>query len=925
MDTPQHFLILEIVSGGPEKAVLTFALGAAVQPFGMGPVGDWRVETGAPLAGAFFCFDGWTFYARSADAEWPLRIDDWPVPAAWTPVAGPARLFVGTTRLHLHGPGLAPAAVSARAVAPPVVEPLKAVAIFVPETPPAQLAATQVEPAAPPAVALHPTKPSPTHADPDEVPASVAYETALDKTFAVDPGGFDAARAAALARIAAPPPLPASAEPAPATTRAVAIGASTVLTAETAAAHAAPAPAPARGAGTKTQLMDVSVHVAHALAAVTQPAAVPRRDRTLRIDAADLAAAASAASAASQAPTSMGAPTTPRMTESDRAPSTLRDGTPAPVGGATLALSASPLDDVPTPRSVRARTIAMVMPTVTVTETETETKTLEGSLVVTPRMEARTVAAEIESTVMTVRRPAAVAPPPGVAAWPVPMWVAPRPKPVRPRAISVEEQFEEAPLSIRNWKIPHASPRLLAIGAILLVIVLLVRPHEVIPALDGIGLLNIVFGFGALVAIGELVTSGGALSSWASPQLPWIAAFVLWTYVATIRNLGFGPAITEVTVNVLYSALFGLIVMAGGRSFLRFQTLAVVLLGITVFLCGVSIAQVKNGFECISLEVDAAGHADTSVGEPTGGSCDNVLDCEKTAVSSRMQFECERPGPFGTFSTGHGRVRWRGKLADPNEMALCMGASLPFLFAWHRQSKRKVRHVVLAALLGLVGYTIILSGSRGGVLVLIIVAGTYFVRSQGAKGVLLAGVGALPLLMLGSRSSEEADSSANERVGLLYDGIDMIKQFPLFGVGQNQFQEHAWPPLTAHNSYVLAASELGLPGMLLWTALMYLTCRIPLEIFLRPPQGMDPRLHEYAFALLVSLGGFLVGIFFLSFCFHPLLFIYIGLTGALFCAVRVHAPHFKIPFTPKQVGALFLVDIALLAGIFVYTRVKGGS
>lgn len=460
-------------------------------------------------------------------------------------------------------------------------------------------------------------------------------------------------------------------------------------------------------------------------------------------------------------------------------------------------------------------------------------------------------------------------------------------------------------------------------GAMLLIVVILVRPQEFVPALEGVGLLNLVFGFGMLASAIEIGL--GKIRTWWSPQLPWVLAFVLWSYVATIKAVGFGPAIPEVTVNVLFSALFMVIVMYGGRSYARFKTLTVVLIAVTLFLTAISVHQARQELECIKLEVDEYGHADTSVGEPTGKSCDTVLDCEKNAISQADQFECEKAGLFGTFSTGRGRVRWRGKLADPNEMALAMGASLTFAFAMHRELKGKLRHLALVTLLGLVGYCIILSGSRGGQIVFLLVGGTYFVRKMGVKGLFLAGVGAMPLLLMGSRSSEEADASALERIGLLYDGMDMIKMYPLFGVGQNQFQEHAWPPLTAHNSYVLSAAELGLPGMLIWSTLMYLTIKIPVTVAFFPPENMDPRFREYAISLTLSFVGFLVGIFFLSFCFHPLLFIYIGLAGALYGAVRNSAPEFEVRVKPKEIGYLAIADVVIIAVIFVYTRIKGAA
>src|SRR4029077_21098071 len=121
------------------------------------------------------------------------------------------------------------------------------------------------------------------------------------------------------------------------------------------------------------------------------------------------------------------------------------------------------------------------------------------------------------------------------------------------------------------------------------------------------------------------------------------------------------------------------------------------------------------------------------------------------------------------------------------------------------------------------------------------VLGAYFVRRYGYRGLIFGALFALPVLGFGGRAGEEADSSSLERIGLLYEGMDMIRAYPVLGVGVNQFMDHAFGAMTAHNSYVLAAAELGLPGCLLWTMLVYASVKIPWVVATRPPAGLDPR------------------------------------------------------------------------------------
>jgi O-antigen ligase len=191
------------------------------------------------------------------------------------------------------------------------------------------------------------------------------------------------------------------------------------------------------------------------------------------------------------------------------------------------------------------------------------------------------------------------------------------------------------------------------------------------------------------------------------------------------------------------------------------------------------------------------------------------------------------------------------------------------------------------------------------------------------KGALAGALLALPVLLLGGRGGEEAESSSLERIDLLYEGMDMIRAYPVLGVGVGQFVDHAYNGMTAHNSYVLAAAELGLPGSVLWMMLVYTSIKIPWAVMARPLPGLDERFRPFALALVVAFAGFLVGIFFLSFCYKAVLFIYLGLSGALYGAVKRACPAFDVRVSWREVVGVAAADAAMLAFVLVYSHVKG--
>ena len=59
-------------------------------------------------------------------------------------------------------------------------------------------------------------------------------------------------------------------------------------------------------------------------------------------------------------------------------------------------------------------------------------------------------------------------------------------------------------------------------------------------------------------------------------------------------------------------------------------------------------------------------------------------------------------------------------------------------------------------------------------------------------------------------------------------GLQMLKSHPLFGVGFGNFADHAG--LTAHNSIVVCAAELGLFGLYFWSLFLFPTVRDAMAI-----------------------------------------------------------------------------------------------
>jgi putative inorganic carbon (hco3(-)) transporter len=241
------------------------------------------------------------------------------------------------------------------------------------------------------------------------------------------------------------------------------------------------------------------------------------------------------------------------------------------------------------------------------------------------------------------------------------------------------------------------------------------------------------------------------------------------------------------------------------------------------------------------------------------------------------------------------RLRSIGFLSDPNDFAQTIIVVAPWVFMRFSSGMPAWRQILLASpWLALFGYTLSLTHSRGGMLGAAAALAFFFKDKVGKKVAMLLVAAAVSAFFLGvvgggERGLSGKEQSASERIDAWNEGIQMLKENPVFGVGFDRFVDHHIR--TAHNSFVLCFAEIGLLGYFLWMGLIAIAFTALSRIItgLRP----DDEIARCAVLLRISLVGFLVCAWFLSRAFVPTLFILMGMSVALLHAARaVHAPSF---------------------------------
>ncbi len=451
-------------------------------------------------------------------------------------------------------------------------------------------------------------------------------------------------------------------------------------------------------------------------------------------------------------------------------------------------------------------------------------------------------------------------------------------------------------------------------GICALIFFILARPQEYFESLQRVPLLYVF----CLAAVGGFVVDLRLrkLQPIATPTFKLACMFLVWCAICDrvdVPDQFISLAIELAILFVLYAGIAHSV-----QGFRAFQVVAAVVMTTCLGLAFVCAHQGMQPHGCVAIDEGKPGE-----GQPDDRPCETAEVCYGHGAEPGAEYVCERIGLFRTF-TVEDRVRYRGDLQDPNEMSLtivCLGASLLIGFALR---KRNAPWTIFAiAGVSLVTWTVIESQSRGGLVVLMIVAGVYFVRRFGVLG-LVAGVAlAAPIMMLGGRSGDKADESTQGRYEAWDAGLRMFKSHPLFGVGHRQFGDYFY--LTAHNSYVLTLAELGMIGQLLFVSLIYLNFKmlwIGVRDLATVPGAEAAR--TWGVALFAALCAVVFQIFTLSFAYHPMLWIFFGFCGAWASAVRRHKPDFDVKLTLRDVVCIFIACVVFSFLVLpVYLKYKG--
>jgi probable O-glycosylation ligase (exosortase A-associated) len=228
------------------------------------------------------------------------------------------------------------------------------------------------------------------------------------------------------------------------------------------------------------------------------------------------------------------------------------------------------------------------------------------------------------------------------------------------------------------------------------------------------------------------------------------------------------------------------------------------------------------------------------------------------------------------YYSGFNRVVIAGHAGmDNNCIAIAMvtGVGLALFMAMATPQWWQKGAAMLAALL--MAHTVMFSNSRGGMLALIVtgMVGFLLIPKKPMHYLLFAVALAVCYRLAGkdvverftSSFADDAvrDSSAESRLVLWGNCIDIMLRYPVFGAGPQHFglmaPQFGWPlGKEAHSLWFTLLAEMGVPGLAWLVAFYGLTIKRMLSFLSRKAVLPDPWFADVARMVIASLAGFIV-------------------------------------------------------------------
>ena len=261
---------------------------------------------------------------------------------------------------------------------------------------------------------------------------------------------------------------------------------------------------------------------------------------------------------------------------------------------------------------------------------------------------------------------------------------------------------------------------------------------------------------------------------------------------------------------------------------------------------------------------------------------------------------------------GTGRTKWVNIFDGPGVFCVIYTIGLPIVLVLLGPPFGVVTRIIGCLMLGPLLLATYYSGSRGGLLAALGILAFYLLirlRISVAKIGMVAGIIGLVYMAAPDHmtSIRDENKSAQHRVEVWAEGVEMVTNNPIFGIGKGNYRVYTGR-LIAHSSPIEIMGETGVIGLFLWVSLIYLAVK---GLFLYRAGPYNDADKAYATALALIIFGYVLSAMFVTLEYETFYFL-IGL-----CAVVANNLKEEVRYTRRDFAITFFVPLVWI--LFVKT------
>jgi len=396
--------------------------------------------------------------------------------------------------------------------------------------------------------------------------------------------------------------------------------------------------------------------------------------------------------------------------------------------------------------------------------------------------------------------------------------------------------------------------------------VLLIRPEELYPEIAGLRLYLIVIVLCTVTSLPSLLDQLSLRTFKSFPLLVFLLGYIVLCTISVLPLSGFSD-VDDLAYRCFKNGLYFLLFLANVTSVGRFKALLAAFVVIISLSALLSVLQYHGYTSFQALEPYREGSIDPSTGE----------------------------------LNGFVRLKGSGMCSDPNDFCQMLLLGSMCCLAHAALSRNWFFSALWLAPIGLLGYAVTLTHSRGGLLaILSAIAGLVFVRLQRRTRWLLAPLVVIAgLAMVGGRQGnlglDDSSDTSQLRIQMWAESLGDYFQKPVYwltGLGNGYLvEEHG---MVAHNSFIQAYVETGFIGgtffLCLVTMPLLVIDQLRNPVFDGSPSGSTLEIWRLRGFVFGTLLGFAVACFSLSRNMVETSYLFMGLGACYLVLAKGSSP-----------------------------------